>query len=308
MLSKVAERMYWFARYLERVENTARMVGVYDNLLFDLPRSINIGWYNLVVINSCSGLFAERYRVRDERNVVKFLLADDTNPSSMLNSLAQARENIRTTRDVLPRETWELINELYLYVKENIQDGINRTHRHAFLDAVIKGSQQINGLLEANMSRDAVWQFIRLGRNLERADMTTRILDAGCAAQLSSEAVEHNLNPSQIIWGNVLRSSSADLNYRRTVRAAVSAPDVAHFLLADTHFPRSLAFCLSEMEAACQALPACALPGLRDLKAVISLPVADEEPGEQFREYLNDLQLELAGLHHQFTQCWFAAA
>lgn len=308
MLSKVAERMYWFARYLERVENTARLVSVYDNLLFDLPRSINIGWYNLVVINSCDELFTERYRVRDERNVVKFMLADDTNPSAMLNSLAQARENIRTTRDVLPRETWELINELYLYVRDNIQNGINRTHRHAFLDAVVKGCQQINGLLEASMSRDATWQFIRLGRNLERADMTTRLLDAGCVAQLTSVATEHNLDPSQIIWGNVLRSSSADLNYRRTVRAAVSAPDVVSFLLSDMHFPRSVAYCLSEMEAACQALPVCALPGLRDLKAEICVPLSEEEPGEPFRDYLNELQLELAGLNQQFTQCWFAAA
>ena len=86
MLSRVAERIYWAARYLERVENTARLVSVYDNLLFDLPRSVNIGWFNLVIINSGTELFFERYKVQDERNVVKFTLAS-------LNSAAAQREN-----------------------------------------------------------------------------------------------------------------------------------------------------------------------------------------------------------------------
>ena len=112
MLSRVAERIYWCARYLERVENTARLVSVYDNLLFDLPHDFNIGWYNLITINSGEQAFDERYKIRDERNVVKFLLADDTNFSSMLVSLKMVRENMRTTRDVVPQETWELINEL----------------------------------------------------------------------------------------------------------------------------------------------------------------------------------------------------
>ncbi len=186
MLSRVAERMYWAARYLERVENTARLVSVYDNLLFDLPRSVNIGWFNLVVINSGTELFHERYRVQDERNVVKFMLADDTNPSSMLSSLQMLRENIRTARDVLPAEAWELVNELQLYARKNIQQGINRSARHAFLNHVIEGCQGINGLFGSSMSRDAAWDFLRLGCNLERADMTTRLLDAGAAALLLS--------------------------------------------------------------------------------------------------------------------------
>ncbi len=132
MLSRVAERIYWTARYLERVENTARLVSVYDNLLFDLPRDSNISWYNLIILNSSTELFQERYKIQDERNVVKFILADDTNPSSMLSALKMVRENIRTTRDVVPQETWELINELDIYARQNIKLGINRSQRHAF--------------------------------------------------------------------------------------------------------------------------------------------------------------------------------
>jgi uncharacterized alpha-E superfamily protein len=211
MLSRVAERIYWSARYLERVENTARLVGVYDNLLFDLPRDTNISWFNLIKINSCTDTFSERYKVQDEHNVVKFLLADDTNPSSMLSSLKQAKENIRTTRDVLPQDTWELINELDLYARNNIRQGINRTDRHKFLNNIIQRCQEINGLFEGAMSRDASWQFMTLGRNLERADMTTRILDAGVSIMLQPNQGTR-INLSQVVWGNVLRSLSGYMN------------------------------------------------------------------------------------------------
>lgn len=137
MLSRVAERLYWSARYLERVENTARLVSVYDDLLFDLPKNIEVSWYNLIEILSGEEIFEQRYKVKDERNVVKFLLADDTNSSSMLSSLKMVRENIRTTRDAVPKETWELINELDLYAQQNIKQGINRSERHLFLNTII---------------------------------------------------------------------------------------------------------------------------------------------------------------------------
>ncbi len=304
MLSKVAERMYWFSRYIERAENTARMVGVYDNLLFDLPRSINISWYNLVVINSSEDVFHARYTVQDEKNVVKLLLADSTNPNSMSSSLQMARENVRTSRDVLPLPLWELINELCMYVSENIRDGINRTNRHGFLDNVIKGCQQINGLLADNMSKDAAWQFIRLGRNLERADMASRILDAGITAQLSTTEIDQDIDPSQIIWGNVLRSCDGAMNYRRTMRVTVEGTKVCHFLLQDKHFPRSISFCAEQIATAVSLLPGNEVIELKKLKSL--LEQEQTELDESFSDYLNDLQLSFADLHHQFGQCWFA--
>lgn len=308
MLSKVAERMYWFARYLERVENTARLVGVYDNLLFDLPHGNDISWYNLVLINSTTELFAERYKVQDERNVVKFLLSDETNPNSMRSSLGMVRENARTTRDALPPDAWELINELYLFVRENIADGIKRTYRRDFLDVVIKGCQQINGLLGDNMSKDAGWQFICLGRNLERADMTTRILDAGSAALLNADEEQNEPSLSQLIWGNVLRSSGGATNYRRTMRIAVNGPDVAQFLITDLFFPRAVAFCIREIEIAIAGLPACKLREVARIKKLLDIEFEeDADLGESFREYLNDLQLGFAKLHEQYAHCWFAA-
>lgn len=308
MLSKVAERLYWTARHLERVENTARLVSVYDNLLFDLPPELDISWYNLVTLNSAEAVFEERYKNRDERNVVKFLLADDTNASSMLSALKMVRENVRTTRDVLPKESWEMVNELHIFANENIQQGINRSARHEFLNEMVKGCQQINGLLMGTMSRDACWQFLRLGRNLERADMATRLLDAGAAAQIQGET-ETQMRISQVVWGNVLRSSSAELSYRRTMRSAVHEIDVADFLLEDLHFPRSLRFCLGQMLDAVKDLPNNkGVKGALSRAMDIRFELDDgKRPGVEFRNYLNQQQLNLNDLHQVFSEIWFPA-
>ncbi|WP_207062139.1 alpha-E domain-containing protein [Motiliproteus sp. SC1-56] len=307
MLSKVAERLYWTSRYLERAENTARLVSVYDALLFDLPREIDISWYNLVELNGAQALFEERYRVQDERNVVKFTLADDTNPSSMLSALNMARENVRTSRDVLPPASWELINELRIFANANIQNGINRSARYEFLDHVVKACQQITGLFSCTMSRDASWQFITIGRHLERVDMVTRLLDAGAAAQIQGEA-ETNMAISQVIWGNVLRSSSADLAYRRTTRSAVSAQEVAAFLLQDPDFPRSVRFGLAGMRHAASRLPhGRDVVGQidRQLEAIDALDVETLLDG-RFRDFLNEVQLDLIDLHQRFGETWFS--
>ncbi|HEY5716474.1 MAG TPA: alpha-E domain-containing protein [Psychromonas sp.] len=305
MLSKLAERLYWMARYIERVENTARLVSVYDHLLFDLPQEVGISWYNLIILNGAEPLFLDRYKNRDERNVVKFLLADDSNPSSLLSSIRALRENVRTSRDLLPQETWEIVNELYIFARDNIKQGINRSRRNQFLEQMVKRCQQINGLLNGTMSRDAASQFLSLGCNLERADMLTRLLDAGAAALLGD--LDTDLNIQEVVWGNVLRSSSAHMSYRRTVRSAVRDRDVVAFLLEDPHFPRSFQFCLNQVRDASGNLPnggeviRCIEKSLR---APYDLSKSDAL-GAKFREYLNQLQLELNEVHTCLSESWF---
>ncbi|ABD82357.1 alpha-E domain-containing protein [Saccharophagus degradans] len=307
MLSKVAERVYWTARYLERAENTARLIQVYDNLLFDLPRNVDLSWYNLITLNSQQIDFEDRYKVHDERNVIKFLVGDESNPSSIVSSLALIRENVRTTRDVVPEETWELTNELSLYVQENLQQGINRSKRHQFLDGVVKGCQQILGLLYGTMPHDAAWYFLRLGRNLERADMTTRIVDAGVAAVLSLEEDDTVVNSRQIIWGNVLRSAGADQSYRRTVRTSVKGEAVLNYLLEDPAFPRSIHHCLAAIADSAAKLPRSrpVVTSLQELQATVFEDVNYDELGMPLRDYLNELQLKLATIHSIIANRWF---
>jgi uncharacterized alpha-E superfamily protein len=307
MLSKVAERVYWAARYLERVESTARMLSIYDTLLFDLPRQVNLGWYNLIVINSLEQDFNERYSVQDERNVVKFLVGDDTNPSSIVTSLKAIRENIRTTRDVIPADTWELVNELSQYVQDHLQQGINRRDRHEFLGNVISACQQIIGLWQVNMPRDSAWEMLKLGQNLERADMTTRNLDAATAAIMQIEDDDFAVNSQQIIWGNVLRSLSADQPYRRAMRSSVKAPLVCSFLLTDQRFPRSVEYCLNDMIQGVKALPRAEkiIADIRKLHKTVTDRAEDSAPGPEMREALNDLQISLQYLHFSISRTWF---
>ena len=307
MLSRVAERIYWAARYLERIENTARLIGVYDKLMFDLPKGVGIGWYNLITINSADQAFSERYKNQDERNVVKFLLGDDTNPSSVASSLKFARENLRTTRDVVPAEIWEMINELHLFVSENIQHGINRSQRFDFLDGVIKSCQQIQGMLVGTMPRDFVWHFMRLGRNIERADMTTRLLDAGVRAQLQVWDDEDVVNGHQIVWGNVLRSLGADQSYRRTIRASVQSKQVAKYIIEDPAFPRSINYCLSVMKGSLERLPKneAVLKEVQRIQKKIVKTVDYSDLGEPMKDLLNDIQLDIVSIHSSIYQNWF---
>lgn len=309
MLSKVAERVYWTARYLERVESTARMISIYDKLMFDLPRTVKLSWYNLVIINSLEAEYEERYSNKDERNVVKFMLGDETNPASIVSSLRAMRENVRTTRDVVLEETWELVNELSLYVQDHLQDGINRSQRHEFLDTVIKGCQQILGLLYGNMPHDAAWDFLRLGRNIERADMTTRNLDAGLAEIMFLADDETTINSRQLIWGNVLRSLNADLSYRRHMRAAVNGVDVLSYLLKDEDFPRSVNHCFNALIDSCAQLPSSEnvvkklqkqrKQAFKDLDCSVAPAI--------LRERINDIQIKLGAVHTAVRENWFPA-
>ena len=310
MLSKVAERIYWTARYIERVECTVRMLSIYDNLLFDLPRRVELSWYNLIEINKLEEDFADRYSVRDERNVVKFILGDESNPSSVVSSLNAIRENVRTTRDIVLKETWELTNELSMYVKDNLQVGINRRQRHEFLAEVIKGCQQIQGLLYGNMPQDAPWHFLQLGRHIERADMTTRNLDAGISAILELCDDEFAVNSRQIILGNVLRSLNADQAYRRLTRCAVHTKDVVQFLIESPVLPRSIHHCLNELIKSCQALPRSEilLAELHQFRDKTQASLCYDHLDGRFRDYLNDLQIGLNKLHHDIYQAWFPHA
>jgi uncharacterized alpha-E superfamily protein len=121
MLSRVAESIYWMTRYLERVENTARMVMVNANLLLDLPRGVQPEWEPLVFITGATDLFESKPRKYEERAVVMFLLGDRDYSGSVISSLRSARENARTARDIMPREVWEQINELDMYARDNLE-------------------------------------------------------------------------------------------------------------------------------------------------------------------------------------------
>lgn len=325
MLSRVAQNIYWMARQIERAEDTARLINVNANLLLDLPRNTTFGWLPLIFIVGAEKLFFEKdpNRLADEANVVKFLISDRDHPSSIISSLAAARENLRTTRDTVPQEAWEQINGLYIYARDHVP---SRRGRFEFLRRVIHGAQQIGGLLAGAMSRTSAYDFVRLGHYLERADMTTRILDVRSANLLSHVGQIQTQSQSQtqtqtvatekeeqdpfesIQWMSVLKSLSAYQMYRQQVRVRVSGPDVLKFLLQDEYFPRAVAFCLRQLEICLRKLPRndAPLTALAGIKQKLNTAAVPELAHEGLHDFIDEVQVGFGELHDRIAAAYFA--
>ena len=311
MLSRVAGNLYWLARYLERAESTARLINVHSNLLLDLPRKVDFGWETLVTILGGQEEFYARYKYAEERNVVKSLVADRDNHSSILSSLAAARENLRTTRDVVPREAWEAVNNLYLWLQEEIQAGIARRQRSEILKGVVRGIQQITGLIYGTMSHTMPYHFIRMGRYLERGDMTTRILDvrsANLAVKLDGGG-ELVHNPYEnILWMSVLKSLTAYQMYRQHMRLRVQGPDVLRFLLLDPDFPRSFRYALSRIADCLRQMPR-SRPLIAQVHRVdkeVMTANLGELASNGLHDFMDLLQVRLAEVHAAIDANYFS--
>jgi len=255
MLSRVADNLYWFGRYIQRAENTARLISVNSNLILDLPRRMSLGWAPLIAICGAENKFFEFYDEASEENVVRFLAIDTRYAGSIQSSLHHAREILRTSRDTMPRDIWERLNDLYFYVQERGESAIQRNSRIGFLSQVTSSALLIYGLLTTGMSHDVGFQFLRIGTNIEQADMTTRILDVR-AAKLLEIGDGPDLSPFEnIIWMSVLRSLTAYQMYRRYQKKRVNGAGVLRFLLQNREFPRSVMFCLSSIASTLPQLP-----------------------------------------------------
>ncbi|WP_029132729.1 alpha-E domain-containing protein [Sedimenticola selenatireducens] len=305
MLSRVAENIYWMARYIERAENTARLIMVNTNLLLDLPKGLQPGWQPIIEILGTEEYFLQHYEEFNERSVLKFLIADPQSPSSILHSLRLARENARTIRDIIPREAWEQVNDLYLMAKGNATSGYSKKGRYDYLKHIVLGAQTITGLLAGTMLHDVGYDFLRMGRNLERAEMTTRIIDVRSANLLE----EHEgLTPFENIqWMSVLKSLTAYQMYRRNIQVRVRRKDVLKFLLKDKKFPRSFFHTLLEVKSCLQNLPRneASIALLNEVgKKVLRADQAILQQDELHR-FIDELQVGLAELNQSITQTYF---
>ena len=304
MLSRVAERVYWQARYLERAENTARLLDVFSTLLMDLPKGTKLGWETLVHITGTHKVFADTSRQPIERNIMKFLLSED-NGISIINMLAAARENARTTREIMPTEAFEQINELYFYAKENLPKGVSRGPRHELFEEIVTSCQQLTGLMAGTMSHNDAYSFVRLGRNIERADMTTRIVEVGSGNLLVGSQIDDPL--TNILWMNILRSISAYQMYRQHVKDRINAEDVVIFLLQDDEFPRALAHCVSQLSSVIDDLPNHTRAADQIAKTYRAIKHANIEKllENGLFKLIDDLQVEIGEIHQAILETWF---
>ena len=307
MLSRLAENLYWHARYLERAEDLARLINVNANLNLDLPAGLSAGWEPLIRITGNAESFRQAGHETGERQVVRFLLADESNPGSLKSTLEFARENLRSARDLLPREVWEQMNALYLKGNEQLTGTLGKRRRHEFLRELILDCQQIAGTLLGCMSQDHAYDFMLIGRYLERAEMTTRILEVR-GYDLLPGAVE-DLSPYESIqWMSVLKSLTGYQMYRRHVRLRVSGNDVLRFLLRNDEFPRAVMFCLRALETLLKGLPGdddSAMRTVTRLERHLSETRLSGLRGEPLGELMDQLQVELAATHTAIHRTWF---
>lgn len=309
MLSRVANIIYWMARYLERAENTARIVDVNAQLVLDLqsrqaaddPKS----WEPLVYVTGDEDKFFELYGEKvTERAVVEYMLFDRRNPSSVVSCIATARENARCIRDQLANEVWETLNTFYLQLKDDDYTRYAQLGSSEYLNRIKTRIQLIYGVADSMLPRTQAWWFYEFGRHLERADSTSRILDVKYFMLLPSlHGVGSALDLIQ--WGSVLRSCSAFEAFRRSRRGQLNLERVLDYLIRDRDFPRSILFSVVSAEDALQHILA-TMPHLADnevsrqvaqLRDHLSETRVADVVLQGVHEYLDDLQQRTIGIH-----------
>lgn len=302
LLSRVADRIYWAGRYIERAEDAARVVRSFGDMLADIPSSNAVHWSTLSTIAGAEPTPMVEDG-SDEMAVIEFVMADMDHHNSIVRTVGFCRENLRTCREVLPREAWQTVNDLEMYVRANAQHSLSRRQREYFLTRIINDSRRLDGVLTSSMTRDEAFEFWRLGRYLERADMCTRVLGVRAASLLTTPAGQAD-DYGQVKWMSVLRSLSALQMYERATAGSISGPEVVRFLLFDHRFPRSVAGCLTEIRSSLLRLPGNESV-LRAVEAVDRelhdcRPAADD--GAALDDALDEVQLALAGLSEAITE------
>jgi len=256
MLSRTADHLFWMARYMERAENTARMLDVnYQTSL--LPQSAAMaqqGWSGLLSISELTWPYSQKHSDINARNVMDFMVRDETNPSSIACCLHAARENARAVRGALTTEVWETQNQTWLEFNRMLKEGAFERDPGAFFEWVKFRSHLSRGVTVGTMLMDEALHFLRIGTFLERADNTARLLDVKFQALAGGDyfgpAVAKELQEVDFYhWSAILRSVSGFEIYRKVYRNVILPEKVAELLILRPDMPRSLAACMNEAVA-----------------------------------------------------------
>jgi uncharacterized alpha-E superfamily protein len=255
MLSRVADSIFWMSRYIERAENVARFIDVNLQLAMDVGvEGVHPAdqWAPLVVTTGDDELFTKLYGEPDRQKAIEFLTFDQRNPNSILSCLANARENARTVREMISSSMWEELNKYFLMIRSAKSNPNIWDSAYEFFNEVKLASHLLEGITAATMSHGEAWHFAQMGRLLERADKTSRILDVKYYVLLP-KADEVGTPLDTVQWSALLESASALEMYRKRFGRIVPM-QVADFLILDREFPRAMHFCLLEAEESLLAI------------------------------------------------------
>ena len=312
MLSRVASAIYWMNRYIERAENYARFIDVKLTLTLDLPEGTAEQWDPLVRTTGDDAVFAGRFGKPTKENVIRFLAADTDNPNSILSCLSAARQNARSVREIISSEMWEQVNRSYLTVTDAVSSGRFMQNPQGFFAEVKMASHLFGGITDATMSHGEGWHFGRLGRLLERADKTSRILDVKYFILLP-DVSDVGTPFDNIQWSALLKSASALEMYRKHY-GRITPHQVVEFLIFNPNFPRAIHYCLIKGEDSLHAILGSDggagqnLAGRRLGRLRADLDYADigEITGQGLHEFLDNFQAELNRVGDAIFDTFFA--
>jgi len=298
MLSRTAESIFWMCRYIERSENIARVVNVNWHLTLD-DDSAEPQWQPLVSITADEEYFNAKYGIATQANVLEFLAFDTEYPNSIICCLRQARENARTVREIIPTDLWEQVNTFHQHVEYMAKDPRRIEKPRAFLETVIKESNEFIGRTLTTMIHDDAWYFCRAGRMLERADKTSRIIDVKYFYLLPS-VDDVGTQVDSIQWAALLRSASALQAYRQTY-GQVRPINVTHMLLLDHVFPRSVRYCVDSLSQSLHKVSGSPLGVYTthserycdQLRSQLACAEADEVVLQGVHEFVDSMQIKL---------------
>lgn len=313
MLSRVADSIFWMSRSIERAQNIARFINVNLKLSIELGTGAHNQWSPLIYTTGDQERFEELYGEYNQRNVIDFLAFDLNNSNSIISCLRSARENARTVREMISSMMWEELNKYFLSVRAAANDQTVFDSPYEFFNQIILASHLVEGITDGTMSHGEPWHFAHLGRMLERADKTSRILDVKYFILLPSVG-DVGTNIDTIQWGALLESASALEMYRKR-HGRIEPESVAEFLILDRDFPRAMHHCLIEAEKSLGAIFGrrddriynAAEQRLGRLRADVNYSQIREIIDGGLHEFIDDFQKKLNAVGAAIHETFFAA-
>ena len=312
LLSRVADSLYWIGRYIERADSVARFVGVNLQMMLDLPAENAGQWQALIQTSGDNQMFRERYGVATQETVIRFLVFDRENPNSIIMCVNIARENARSVRDTISSEMWEQVNRLYLLINASAET-LTPDALPEFFHRVRSECHLFQGLADGTMSHNEAWNFLRLGRKLERADKTSRILDVKYYMLLPSVS-DVGTPYDDVQWSAVLKSVSGFEMYRKQY-GLISPERIVEFLLMDREFPRAIHYCINCADECLHAITGVPAGGfscaseqrLGLLRSELHYTHAKSILATGLHEFLDALQIKMNKIDTAILEDFFAA-
>lgn len=317
MLSRVAESLYWMSRYIERAENTARFLDVNFHLLLDLDKIADVDghtyWEPLIAVTGDKERFLQLYSTFSAETVSDYLVFNRSNPNSIFSCISLARENARGVIETIASEMWEQINRVYHFLQSAPRDMPQRDPYSLYRE-IKTGSHLFQGITDATFSRSEGWDFVQVGRFIERADNTSRLVDVKYHMLVNPEKSEHDSMDS-IQWMAVLKSCSALEAYRKIFLSRIDPQSVVQYLVLERQFPRSIYFCVAQLQEALWRISGSRRRDYNNnadrlvgkLESELNYTTIDDIYQHGLHEWLEDLQVKLIRIGEQVYQTYYSS-